>query len=252
MATVDRANPETDAADYFDEQGFPWLENGEQMDQKTFHERYLRMPPGIKAELIGGIVYIMASPLSYRHGRGDARASGWLFLYSAATPGTEVQLAATTILGPKSEPQPDSALLILPEYGGQTTVDDSREGYTVGGPELVVEVAQSSRSYDLGTKLADYERGGVREYLVLDMKDQVVRWHHRVGERFAPLGRDGDGLIRSRTFPGLWLDPDAMMANDKPRLIAALNLGLASPEHAAFVADLRRRRGPTDGGPAPA
>ena len=60
----------------------------------------------------------MASPLKIRHGRGDApRLIGWLYLYSAATPGTEVQNNTTTILGDRSEPQPDSALLILPSHG---------------------------------------------------------------------------------------------------------------------------------------
>ncbi|WP_197446811.1 hypothetical protein [Tautonia plasticadhaerens] len=33
-----------------------------------------------------------------------------------------------------------------------------------------------------------------------------------------------------------------MSAKDKASLIAALNRGLASPEHAAFVEELRRRR----------
>src|SRR4051794_2291429 len=82
-----------------DGDGFPWLENGERMDQKTFHERYLRTPEGFKAELIGGIVYVMSSPVTNRHGRGAARLIGWPFVYVAATPGTEGQARSTTILG---------------------------------------------------------------------------------------------------------------------------------------------------------
>ena len=60
--------------------------------------------------------------------------------------------------------------------------------------------------------------------------------------RFEPLLADPDGMFRSRVFPGLWLDPAALFRNDKPALIAALQRGLASPEHAAFVAELERRR----------
>src|SRR4051812_21002879 len=119
MATVDRptVNRYRDE-DWFDEEGCPWLENGDRMDRVTFHERYSKMPPGVKAELIGGVVYIMASPLRIRHARNDARMIAWLGYYSASTPGTDVQSNATTILGDRGEVQPDSALLILPEYGG--------------------------------------------------------------------------------------------------------------------------------------
>jgi Uma2 family endonuclease len=240
MATVEQ--PPIEPTSPFDDQGFPWLENGERMDQKTFHERYSKMPPGTKAELIGGIVYIMASPVSSKHGRGDARISGWLFHYSVSTPGTEVQLASSTILGTESEPQPDSALLILPEWGGQTRTDEGREGFTIGAPELAVEVSLSSRSYDLREKLEDYERGGVREYLILDLRDSIVHWFCAVDGRFVPIAAGNDGLIRSKTFPGLWLDPVALLANDKRRMIKGLDRGLASPEHEAFVTDLERRR----------
>src|SRR3954469_22322907 len=147
MAIID--GPETadmpESASLYDEEGFPWLENGDHMDQKTFHERYLKTPEGFKAELIGGIVYIMTSPLKNRHGRSDARATTWLVLYSTATPGTEVQNNTTTILGDGSESQPDSALLIPAEYGGQTHDGEGEDDYTYGPPELIVEVAFSSR-----------------------------------------------------------------------------------------------------------
>lgn len=42
------------------------LENGASMDQPTFHELYKLTPEGFKAELIGGIVYVMASPTKIR------------------------------------------------------------------------------------------------------------------------------------------------------------------------------------------
>ena len=48
-----------------------------------------------------------------------------------------------------------------------------------------------------------------------------------------PIG--GDGLYRSTVFPGLWLDPQALLTGDRRRLRAVLDLGCATPEHAAFV-----------------
>lgn len=233
----------------FDERGFPWLENGELMDQKSFHERYLRTPEGFKAELIGGGVYIMSSPLRNRHGRSDATTRGWLFNYSLATPGTVVQNNTTVILGDRSEHQPDSALLIRQDHGGRTRDGREDDDYTYGPPELIVEVAFSSRSIDLAAKYRDYEEAGVAEYLVLDLASRRVRWFALHDGRFVPLDPDPDGLLRSRVFPGLWLDPAALVSDNPARVIAALNRGLASPDHAAFVAELARRK--AERGPAP-
>jgi Uma2 family endonuclease len=247
MATVDKTRTEPEpAGSYFDEEGFPWLENGESMDQKTFHERYQKTPPGFKAELIGGIVYVMASPVGSFHAQNDSDTIGWLVYYRASTPGTAVQNNATTILSKESEPQPDSALLIRPEYGGQTRGDGAGGKHTIGAPELVVEVAHSSRSIDLRAKFADYERAGVREYIVLDLRKKAVLWSRLIDGRFVPIPVDPDGLMRSHVFHGLWLDPVALASGEIARVFAALNLGLASPEHAAFVEELRKK-GPAAG-----
>jgi hypothetical protein len=48
--------------------------------------------------------------------------------------------------------------------------------------------------------------------------------------------------MRSSIFPGLWLEPAALLAGDLERVLTVLALGLATPEHAAFVAELERRR----------
>ena len=53
----------------------------------------------------------------------------------------------------------------------------------------------------------------------------------------APL--DPDGFYRSKIFPGLWLDPAALIRGKPPTVSAALQFGLASPEHADFVARLK-------------
>ena len=46
---------------------------------------------------------------------------------------------------------------------------------------------------------------------------------------------DPDGLYRSKVFPGLWLDPVALLNEDLNQVIATLDRGLASPEHASFI-----------------
>src|SRR3954452_4384506 len=75
------------------------LENGDRLSQPEFHRRYLAMPPGVKAELIGGVVH-MPSPLRMPHALSSRKVAGVLAVYEADTPGVEGMDNATTILGP--------------------------------------------------------------------------------------------------------------------------------------------------------
>jgi Uma2 family endonuclease len=215
------------------------LVEGERLDQPTFHARYMAMPPGTRAELIGGVVY-MPSPVGRDHGKAHTPAVVWLSYYEDFTPGTEVLIEATAILGWRSEPQPDGMLRILPEFGGQTRIE---RGLVCGAPELVVEVAKATRYVDLGPKLADYEQAGVREYVVRALDPDEVHWYRQEGGTLVRVPPDGDGFYRSAFLPGLWLDPSALLSGDNRRLRAVLDQGLATPEHAAFVAELAARHG---------
>ncbi len=213
----------------------PELEFGDHLDQPTFHERYERMPADFHAELIGGVVYV-ASPAKVRHGRPNGLMVSWMGCYRANTPGTEFLPNTTTILGEDSEPEPDGALLIV---GGQTR--ENEDDYLVGPPELTAEVASSSASYDLHSKRRDYEKYGIQEYVVVVVRQGRIVWFVRENDRYVELAPDSDGFFKSRVFPGLWLDPQAFLANDYARVFAVLQQGIASPEHAAFVDALRKR-----------
>jgi Uma2 family endonuclease len=216
----------------------PPLENGDHLDQATFHARYEAMPEDYRAELIGGIVYTR-SPKSVPHSSSQVMMSRWLVEYADATPGTDAIISTTQILGPVSEPEPDACLFILPEYGGQVFVDENE--YLNGAPELIVEVSSSTESIDLNRKKLDYQKAGVREYVVLALRTQQVFWFVRQRGKYKEVPLPADGIFRSCFFPGLWLDAEAMLRNDRPRVLAALRQGLATPEHAAFVAKLQKQ-----------
>jgi Uma2 family endonuclease len=216
----------------------PPLEAGQCLDRATFHARYEAMPPDTRAELIGGVVY-MPSPSSLSHGNLDSRVTYWLGHYWRWTPGVEAPSNASVLLDDRAEPQPDVLLRILPAYGGQSR-DEGK--YIGGAPELIVEVAVASRKIDLGPKFEDYRRAGVGEYVVAALDPDEVRWFVRREERLEPLAPGPDGVFRSEVFPGLWLDPGALLNGDMGRLVATLDQGLATPEHAEFVARLAAPR----------
>jgi Uma2 family endonuclease len=150
------------------------LENGDHLTAPEFLRRYEARPDVKKAELIEGIVY-MGAPVRIRsHAAPDSLVSAWLVSYAAHTPGTLAAANGTVQLDLDNAPQPDSLLLILPECGGQARFDGS--DYLIGAPELVVEVAASSRSIDTREKLTAYRRNGVREYLIWRTLDGQFDW----------------------------------------------------------------------------
>ncbi len=212
----------------------PELVDGDRLDSAEFERRY-HASAVRKAELIEGVVRV-ASPVSRKHGIAHQRASSWIGSYQLATPRVECSVDGTVRLDRSNQPQPDIHLLIAPEAGGRSTVSD--DGYFVGPPELVIEIAISTASRDLGEKLEAYRRNGVLEYLVWRVEDRAIDWFHLRGGRYERLNPGPGGLIRGVVFPGLWLDPEALIRGDLPALNAAVLAGVATEEHAAFVAQL--------------
>ena len=218
------------------ENGVPPLENGDRLTRDEFERRYAAMPHLKKAELIEGVVYV-PSPVRYRHhGAPHALLITWLGQYAAGTPGVGVSDNSTVRLDLDNEPQPDALLLIDPACGGQTRF--SSDDYIEGSPELVAEVASSSVSYDLHAKLHVYRRNGVREYIVWRVLEQAIDSFVLRAGQYERVPVDANGLLRSEVFPGLWLDPGALLRGDLATVLASVQQGLDSPEHATFVARL--------------
>ena len=216
----------------------PPLQNGDRLQLAEFLRRYEAMPNVNKAELVEGIVS-MPSPVRVDHGFPHSQLIGILGVYHAFTPGVEPIDNVTTLLDDDNGPQPDAALRILPECGGQTQTDD---GYVVGAPEFLGEVAVSTVSRDLHDKFCAYQKTGVREYLVWRLWDRETDWLSLRDGRYERQTSDADGILRSTIFPGLWLDVPALIAGNMAQVLQTLNAGLATPEHATFVEELARRR----------
>ena len=151
--------------------------------------------------------------------------------YELSTLGVEMGDNATVILGVESEPQPDLFLRILPEFGGQSSTN--KDDYVLGPPELIAEVAHSSKSIDLYSKREDYARNGVKEYLVWSIADKRFHWFDLAAGNEIPV--DSDGVLRIRSFSGLWIDQEALFARNLLRIMGTLKQGIDSPAHAAFV-----------------
>ncbi|MDX2099318.1 MAG: Uma2 family endonuclease [Leptolyngbyaceae cyanobacterium bins.59] len=213
----------------------PPLENGDRLTRCEFERRYAAMPQVKKAELIEGVVY-MASPVRVIHSQPHGSIMGWLWTYSVATPGVSAYDNPTVRLDADNEPQPDAVLRL--ETGGRSRISD--DGYLEGAPELVVEVAASSASYDLHDKLRVYRRNGVQEYIVWRTYSQQIDWFYLEAGEYQSLPLAADGVLRSRQFPGLWLAADRLLAGNLPEVLSVLQQGIATPEHQKWVDQLHR------------
>jgi len=170
--------------------------------------------------LIGGIVYV-ASPARWdKHGKHQSLVVMWLRAYAEDRSDVGVGDADTVFLTGGNEVQPDAFLFRLSGPGAGARVTAS--GYIEGAPELVVEVAASSVSYDLHDKKETYRRAGVPEYIVWRVFDTAIDWFRLRDGLYVLVEPDADGIIESTVFPGLRLDVAAMLAGGTRGVLAAL------------------------------
>jgi Uma2 family endonuclease len=219
--------------------GLPPLENGDRLTRAEFERRYGAMPHVKKAELIEGVVYV-PSPVHFEsHSEPHAFVVGWLVSYCTTTPRVRSGDNATVRLDLDNEVQPDALLRLDEALGGASRISD--DDYVEGSPELIVEIAATSASYDLHDKLNVYRRNGVPEYIVWQVLDQRLSWFVLDEGEYVLLSSDADGIICSRIFPGLRLAVTALLAGDLATVLAELKRGIETEEHAAFVERLAQR-----------
>lgn len=182
----------------------------------------------------------MPSPVSASHAVAHGQIMGWLAAYCAATPGVQLADNATIRLDIDNEVQPDALLRLDPAQGGTSRI--SADDYVEGAPELIVEIAASSAAYDLHDKLKVYRRNRVQEYLVWQVYDKRLDWFQWSEGKYIPLMPDEDGVVRSRVFPGLHLAVAALLEGDLAGVLAELQKGLETVEHAPFVERLSEKQ----------
>ena len=204
-----------------------------------FLHRWEQHPEIKYAELIGGIVY-MPSPTTFLHGETEGDLGTILGNYAANTAGVRHGTNSTTLMQSDS-PQPDEYLRILPEYGGAVIPEGK---YLRGPAEFIGEICVSSASYDLHQKL------------------ELVRTSGRARIPCRPDARTGNPLASPRQERLLTLlepihQDDLEIARlsrplarrqstarrgDSAKLLATLKQGMRSPEHAAFVKRLAKKK----------
>jgi Uma2 family endonuclease len=217
----------------------PPLRNGEHLSRPEFESRWEAAPQVRFAELIEGIVFT-PPPISETHSKHHDRLHYWLCHYAHETSGVTSRITPSLRLDNRNEFQPDCLLRIeSPKLGrSQVSVDD----YLEGAPELVAEIAVSSRDDDAHEKRRVYERVGVQEYLLWQVMDARLDWWSLRAGEYHELKPRKDGVQCSEVFPGLWLDVRALLSGNEAKVRATLQRGLNSTQHRQFVRRLAGTR----------
>jgi len=215
----------------------PVLEPGDNLTRHEFERRYLARPDIKKAELIEGVVYTPSPVHAKRHREPHASIVTWLGLYQALTFGVQLLDNATVRLDLDNEPQPDALLRIEPSVGGRSHI--SEDDYIEGVPELIVEIAASSVSYDLHDKLHAYRRNSVQEYIVWRVDDKQIDWFQLVEGNYVRMEPSESHVTQSQGFPGLRLAVQALLDGDLAKVLAEQQKGFGTTEHTTFIERLR-------------
>jgi Uma2 family endonuclease len=157
-------------------------------------------PENLEHATLGGFLYRLLAEFAERHGLGRV-LTGFLMK-----------------TGPHLAGRVPDVLVVSRENEHRI-----RRNYIEGPADIAVEiVSPDSATRDRETKLREYENGGVREYWLIDPLDRKASFYALEGERFVVLPIGADGEFRSRALPGLWLRPEWLLSEPRPKLAEVL------------------------------
>jgi Uma2 family endonuclease len=191
------------------------LEAGDHMSREEFERRYAMRPDIHKAELVQGVVHVPSPVKIPEHGTPAGTMAVWIGLYALTHADTQFATDGTVRLSPVDVVQPD--VMLWRTEGGSARLD--ADHYIEGAPELVVEVAASSATYDLHTKKESYRLAGVKEYIVWRTLDAAIDWFRLTDSEYELVAADDEGAIESAHFPGLRLNVPLMLSGDAAAIL---------------------------------
>ncbi len=177
-----------------------------QRDTRLTYDDFVRIPDdGMRHEIIDGVHYVTPSPV-LRHqellGRLYLAVGG--FLETHPEVGRAFLSPLDTVFSPWDIVEPDLVFVASDQ------LDILTQPNIQGAPALVVEIlSPSTRRRDHGIKRQLFDRGGVREYWIVDPKGRDVTIYRRMADgglpKVAQLSAADDATVVTPLLPGLTL-----------------------------------------------
>jgi Uma2 family endonuclease len=149
-----------------------------------------------RVELIDGEIVEM-TPIGWRHARCVSRLTMLLARFAGDRYVVSVQNPLT--ISEHGEPQPDLVLHAEPPPGRLPAPEDVL---------LVVEVSDTTLSYDRDVKLPRYAQAGIPEVWIVDLESRRIESHstpsaegYRVSREFGPGERARSGSVEGLSLP---------------------------------------------------
>ncbi len=175
-------------------------------DTRLTYDDFVRFPDdGMRHELIDGVHYVTPSPvLRHQQLLGRLHLAIASFLEERPDLGQVFLSPLDTVFSPWDVVEPDLVFVA----GDQ--LDILTEPNIQGAPALVVEIlSPGTRRRDLGIKRDLFDRGGVREYWVIDPKALDVAVYRRAPDgdfpKVAHERADADAVLTTPLLPGFTL-----------------------------------------------
>ena len=177
----------------------------------TFEE-FLRSPYE-RAEWVDGEVFELSPENSERSGVG-----GFIFhLLAGFVEEHDLGTVLTGMLmkaGPHLAGRVPDILYVARDHEARI-----KRNHIDGPADLVVEiVSPESTTRDRETKRREYELGGVREYWLIDRREGAATFFALEDGHYRPLALEADGSFRSRVLTGLWLRPEWLLTEPRPKV----------------------------------
>ncbi len=158
---------------------------------------------GRQVELLDGNIIDMAPELPIH--RATYRR-GVRYLESMLGNRVVIFSSAPIVLARNSEPQPDICIAVSPESRYDERHPEPADIY------WLIEVSNSTLSYDLEEKASLYALYSIKEYWVIDLPNSQL-WVHRqpVQGQYKSVRQLSSGLIASLAFPDIYLEVEKFL-----------------------------------------
>lgn len=167
----------------------------------TYEDLLLFPDDGLRHELIDGVHYVTASPVT-RHQRILRRLAVDIELWLRDHPTGEMFFAPIDVILTNFD-------VVVPDliYISAERAEGLKEKGMFAAPDLAVEIlSPSTRRRDELLKRRLYERTGVFEFWLIDPGRDTIKVYRRAGDEFicgAELSAGAEDVLTSRLFPGL-------------------------------------------------
>lgn len=178
-----------------------------QRDQRLTYDDFVRIPDdGLRHEIIDGVHYVTPSPaLQHQVLLGRLYLALGMFLEPRPAIGSVFLSPLDTVFTPWDVVEPDLIFVAADQQHILT------EPNIQGAPALVIEIlSPSTRRRDLGIKRDLFDRGGVREYWVVDPRAQTLAVYRRTPDgrlsEVERLGAAAAAVLVTPLLPGFTLE----------------------------------------------